>query len=310
MRKDQTMELVVSLNGEDSDQHQVPAFTALDSAHAISQALMMILHYAQTGEIRRRNFKDLEVHLDLKTTRPGSYEFVFELKQFAPFLLEAYGSGLANASWKLIETIFKRSTGISGSKEIESAEDDGRINAGDLGALIQATEPSVRRAHAAINHGSSNINIFVEGDNNTINLDAASKEYMHESIFNDETRSQRFLVTSFDGRNRSGRLFDLEQEQAFTFDLLPDVNRKSLTVIVDAARAYALRQKGHFDHQMEAVCAFTSIDAPDGRSKRLKVYAAAKEFEDLEVNQLPEVTDAPKTINVSGPLSNDDDVLE
>lgn len=267
---------------------------------------MMVLYFAQNGEIRRRNFKDLDLVLNLKTTRPGSYEFVFEFSQFAPYLVEAYGSGLANASWKLIETVFKRATGLIGSSEIEDAESDGRINAGDLGALIQAAEPSVRRAHSVVNHGSANVNIFINGDANRIVLDAESKEYMYESIFNDETRSQRFLVTSFDGRNRTGRLFDLEQEQAFTFDLLAEANRRSLTVIVDAARAYALREKGKFDENMEAVCAFTSVDAPDGRQKRLKVFAAAKGFDDLEVGQIPDVTNASRQLEDR----SDDDLLE
>ncbi|SLN29451.1 hypothetical protein TRL7639_01194 [Falsiruegeria litorea R37] len=305
--EDKAVELVVSLTGDQSDDHLVPAFTALDSAHAISQALMMVLHYAQNGEIRRRNFKDLDLVLNLRTTRPGSYEFVFEFSQLAPYLMEAYGSGLANASWKLIETVFKRATGLAGAAEIEEAEDDGRINAGDLGALIQATEPSVRRAHSVINHGSQNVNIFVYGDGNQINLDSESKEYMYESVFNDETRSQRFLVTSFDGRNRTGRLFDLEKEQAFTFDLLAEADRQSLTVIVEAASAYALRQKGKFDENMEAVCAFTSVDAPDGRQKRLKVFAAAKDFDELEVGQIPDVTNASRQLEDG---TDDDSVLE
>lgn len=148
MAEDKFQELVVSLTGGQSDQHEVPAFTALDSAHGVSQALMMIIHYAQTGEIRRRNFKDLDVQLSLKTTREGSYEFVFEFAQYAPYLVEVYGKGLANASWKLVETVFNRATGLNGSAEIEEAESDGRISAGDLGALIQAVEPSVRvRTH-------------------------------------------------------------------------------------------------------------------------------------------------------------------
>lgn len=306
MTEENPVELVVSLTGGQSDEHNVPAFTALDSAHAISQALMMVLYFAQNGEIRRRNFKDLDLVLNLKTTRPGSYEFVFEFSQIAPYLIDAYGSGLANASWKLIETVFKRATGLVGSPEIEDAESDGRINAGDLGALIQAAEPSVRRAHSVVNHGSANVNIFINGDANQIVLDTESKEYMYESIFNDETRSQRFLVTSFDGRNRTGRLFDLEQEQAFTFDLLAEADRRSLTVIVDAARAYALREKGKFDENMEAVCAFTSVDAPDGRQKRLKVFAAAKDFDDLEVGQIPDVTNASRQLEDR----SDDDLLE
>lgn len=310
MASDRTyQELVVSLKGAESDAHEVPAFTALDSAHAISQALMMIVNFAQTGEIRRRNFKDLDVQISLKTSRPGSFEFVFEFSQFAPYLIDAYGKGLADASWKLTKTVFNRATGLGGAPEIEEAEDDGRINAGDLGALIQAVEPSVRRAHSVVNHGANNVNIFIEGDGNQISLDSGSKEYMFESIFNDETRSQRFLVTSFDGRNRSGRLFDLESEQAFTFDLLAEADRKSLTVIVDAARAYALRQKGKFDENMEAVCAYTSIDAPDGRQKRLKVFAAAKEFDELETGVIPDVTIAPRQI-IDESDNDDDDVIE
>ncbi len=295
----------MSLTGELSEQHRVPAFTGLDSAHGLSQALMMTVHFARSGEIRRRNFKDLDLDVTLEATRPGSFEFVFEFSQFAPYLFEAYGKGAANLSWKLIETVFNRATGLSGNSDIEDAEDDGRINAGDLGALIQAAEPSIRRAHSVINHGAGNVNIFVTGNDNSVVLNRESKEYMHESIFNDETRSQRFLVTSFDGRNRTGRLFDLEQEQAFTFDLLSDADRPSLTVIADAARAYALRQKGKFDEKMEAVCAFTSIDAADGRTKRLKVFAAARDFDDLNVEQIPNVSDAPIQIP-----DDSDDLIE
>jgi hypothetical protein len=241
-------------------------------------------------------------------SRPGSFEFVFEFSQIAPYLIDAYGKGLADGSWKLIRTVFNRATGVNGSDEIEEAEDDGRINAGDLGALIQAVEPSVRRAHSVVNHGAHNVNIFIEGDSNQIHLDRESKEYMFESVFNDETRSQRFLVTSFDGRNRTGRLFDLEAEQAFTFDLLAEADRQSLMVILDAARAYALRQKGKFDENMEAVCAFTSIDAPDGRQKRLKVFSVAREFDELETGLIPDVSIAPQRITDQS--DDDDDVLE
>lgn len=294
--------LIVSLKGGMAEEGQVPAFTALESAHGLSQALMMVLHFAQSGEIRRRNFKDIDTDVRLVATKEGSFEFVFEFATFAPYLLQAYGELLANGSWQLIKTVFNRAIGLPGESEIEAAESDGRISAGDLGALIQAVEPSVRKAHSVVNHGSHNINIFINGDENQVTLDATSKEYMHENVFNDETRSQRFLVTSFDGRNRTGRLFDLEAEQAFTFDLLLEANRKSLQTIVSAAGAYALREKGKFDGKMEVVCAFTSVDAPDGRLKRLKIFAAAVDFDSLSIDEYSE-------ISTSGPqkLSEPDD---
>lgn len=307
MDRDQTEMLVVSLQGSMADESQVPAFTSLESAHGLSQALMMIIHFAQSGEIRRRNFKDLDVDVRLSGTREGSFEFLFEYSQYAPFLIQAYGEALGNGSWQLIKTVFNRAIGLRGENEIEDAERDGRINAGDLGALIQAVEPSIRKAHSVVNHGASNVNIFINGDKNAISLDATSKEYMYESVFNDETRSQRFFVTSYDGRNRTGRLFDLEAEQAFTFDLLPEANRESLEVIVAAASAYALRQKGQFDRSMEVVCAFTSVDAPDGRQKRLKVFSAAPDFDRLEVNEYRSI--AQDTTRITGE-SEDDNLIE
>jgi hypothetical protein len=299
--------LVVKLDGDMASDGEVPAFASLESLHGFSQAVMMILHFAETGEIRRRGFKELRTDLRIIATREGSFEFIFEFKDLVPIFVEAYGKGIANASWELIKTVFSRAIGASGSKDIEAAEEAGALNTGDLGALVQAAEPSIRKAHSVVNHGSSNINIFINGDDNRIVLDAASKEYMHESIFNDETRSQRFLVTSFDGRNRTGRLFDLEAEQAFTFDLLAEADRASLTVIVDAARAYALREKGKFDEKMEVVCAFTSIDAADGRTKRLRIYAAARTFEELEAGEfIPVAKAAPLQIE----NDEDGDVFE
>lgn len=120
MAKDDLLqELIVSLKGAESDKHEVPAFTALDTAHAVSQALMMIVNYAQTGEIRRRNFKDLDIQINLKTSQPGSFEFVFEFSNYAPYLIDAYGKGLADASWKLIETVFNRATGVNGGEKLK-----------------------------------------------------------------------------------------------------------------------------------------------------------------------------------------------
>ncbi|WP_284162656.1 hypothetical protein [Frigidibacter sp. SD6-1] len=298
-------QLVFKLDGGMASDGEVPAFASLESVHGFSQAIMMILHFSETGEIRRRGFKELDTDLRLVATKDGSFDFLFEFKDVVPVFVEAYGKGLANASWELIRTVFSRAIGAAGSPEIEAVEEEGALNTGDLGALVQAAEPAIRKAHSVINNGSSNINIFINGDGNRIILDSRSKEYMHENIFNDETRSQRFLVTSFDGRNRTGRLFDLEAEQAFTFDLTQEADRASLTVIVDAARAYALREKGKFDELMEVVCAFTSIDAADGRTKRLKVYAAARDFDTLEAGEfIPVVKAAPRAIG------GDDDLIE
>lgn len=231
--------------------------------------------------MRRRRIKDLDVPFFLDETREGSFEFIFEYPEHAVYLAGFVGNAIAGGiTWDLIKRVFNSATGVETGDDV--GDENFSLNGGDFGALVQATESAIRRAHNVINHGSANINIFVSGGENTITLDRQTKEYMHENIFNDEIRTQRFLVTSFDGRNRSGRVFDLEAEQAFTFELMSAADRESLVTIVDAARSYALRQKGQFDQNMEIVARFSSVDAPDGRLKKLRVFAARKDFDEID----------------------------
>lgn len=275
-----TQEIVVKLSGEEADAGYVPAFAAFQSLEGFAQAQAIILHYARTGEVRRRRIKELEIDLRFVDIREGSFEVVLQFPETAEYLAKFAGTAIAGGLiWDLSKAIFRSATGVETAQE--TREDELNVKAGDLGALVQAIEPSIRKTHNIINNGSKNINIYVQGDSNTVNFDGQTKSYMLENIFNEERRSQRFLITSFDGRERTGRAFDLEAEQAFTFDLVSEADRRSLEVIVEAARQYALRQRGQFNPNMEAVCAFTSIDASDGRTKRLKIFAAREDYSDF-----------------------------
>lgn len=275
-----TETLIAKLDGGLARTGMVPAFAALESAEAFSQAVSVIIHYARSGEIRRKRIKDLESDLLLVGTREGSFEFIFQYADQAEHLgVFAANAVAGGVTWDLIKRVFLTATGQLRRERVEELDD--KVPSGDFGALVQATEPAIRKAHNVINHGSGNITIFVNGDDNSIQLSGETKAYMNEEVFNNEVRSQRFLVTSYDGRNRTGRMFDLEAEQAFTFDLLADADRESLETIVAAAGAFALREKGKFDAKMEVVARFTSIDTMDGRAKRLKVLAVRRDYSDL-----------------------------
>lgn len=63
---------------------------------------------------------------------------------------------------------------------------------------------------------------------------------------------------------------------------------------------------------MEVVCAFISVDAPDGRYKRLKIFAAASDFEELEVVDYESIlASTPKRMLARSSESDDDgEVIE
>lgn len=278
-----TTELVVSFRGRLPSRGQVSAYTAFESMLALSQATTMVLHFGDTGTIRRKNFAKLGIDLRLKDTREGSFEFLLEYKSEAAYLAGFVANAAAGGlTWDLMKGAIQRVIGGAGSGAVDQLESHPDFKDGDLGALVQAIEPAVRRAHGAINRGATKIVISVEGGEDEVVFDERSKAYLLENMVNDTIRTQRFMVTSFDGRARTGRMFHLEDEQAYTFELSKNANYKALEVIADAAYAYALRSSGQFDQRLEAVFRFSSIDAVDGRIKKIVVYQAATSFDELD----------------------------
>ncbi len=277
-----TDELVISFSGPVASRGEVDAYTAFESMLALSQVTTMIIHFGDTGVIRRKDFAKLALDLRLTDTREGSFEFLLnyssEAQYVAGFVGGAITSGLA---WDLIKGAITRVIGGSSRGAISELEQAEEVGEGDVGALVQALEPAIRRAHGAIGHGTNTIVIKVEGDAEQIVFDANSKAYLLTNVINDEVRTKRFMVTSFDGRARTGRIFDLEDEQGYTFELDKDAGFQSLKSIADAARAYALRGRGEFTADIEIVGVFTSIDAVDGRLKKMRILKSAKDMSDL-----------------------------
>jgi len=274
--------LVVSFRGPLPSKGKVSAYTSFESMLALTQATTMVIHFANTGKIRRKKFAELDIDLTLNDTREGSFEFLLEYGDQAVFVGKYVASAVAGGIiWDLIKGAISRVIGGDAKGAVSALEKNPDFKEGDLGALIQALEPSIRRAHSAINHGANKIVITIEGEDEGITFDARSKAYLLENIANDTVRTKRFQITSFDGRARTGRAFDLEDEQGYTFELAREADFRSLKVIADAAYAYALRSSGNFTDDLEAVCRFTSIDAVDGRIKKMVFHQARKDLGDI-----------------------------
>lgn len=273
--------LVVSFAGPLPSRGEVAAYTCFESMLAFSQAATMILHFSQTGDIRRRKFAELGVDLRLTATREGSFEFLLDYQDHAKYLASFIGGAVTSGiTWDVIKGSLNRVIGVSSSDTLEKLEKNPDFKSGDLGALIQALEPAVRRIHTSIGNGANKISIKIDGKKDIVVFDKSTKDYLLSNIVNERTRAVRFLVTSFDGRNRTGRVFHLDHEQAYTFELSKDADRRSLTTIVDAHSSYCLRTSGtKLSELQEAVCTFTSIDSVDGRMKKLIFHKVRKSFD-------------------------------
>lgn len=273
-------QLVVSYRGPQQSRGEISAYTAFESMLAFSQATTMILIFLETGKVRRRGFAEMKTDLRLVDTREGSFEFLLEYgPAIGSFVAGSVSSGF---TWDMIKASYGRVMGEDSPEDFERIE--GKLDSehrGSYGALLQALEPPLRRVHTPIGRNANKIVTHPERVEDAVTFDHRSKAYLLENLVNDMIRTKRFLVTSFDGRQRSGRVFDLEAEQAYTFELRPDADYQTLKVIVDAAYAYALRSSGGFSSDVEAVCKFTSLDAADGRIKKLKIISAAKSYDAL-----------------------------
>lgn len=137
----------------------------------------------------------------------------------------------------------------------------------DIEALVDAIEPSLRRAHAPINRGAQNI-VIVNGDHNTINFDSQTKEYVNATTTDPDIYEKAFSIPSFNVNSGYGRAFDKEEGRTIPFQVVTDAEPNTKAIIASSLQRYATQETPwiHLKHER--------IVSPNGRIKKLLVSGA------------------------------------
>jgi hypothetical protein len=264
-------ELIVKFKGNEADAHQIDAVEGSNSLVGISAALQRIGHFAATGIIRKKSPYRSSIRFYLDVPRQGSLEFPYHLTILdgATFISSNLGTGIvSSAIWDLIKFSFAAAIGkhhkptTPFTKYLESSA------GGNIEALIDAIEPSIRQAHTAVNSSAKTIYIITGNDNVTLNnFDANSKDYVQTTI-RGQLNTIDVSVGALHANQRTGRVFYAGWGKTVPFNVAPNAPSRTIEALSWGLDAYVRASGGMVRIKYEP------LRAADDRVKRLVIYEA------------------------------------
>ena len=273
---------IAKFSGDEADEHRLPAYEATQSLYGVSRSLLIVANYLAEGRVRRRDFRPSGYQLNIVAQREGSFETVFELvtNPEALTIYTSLGLGVgANFLTDFVKTVYRRSIGRPGLASIENLEQENKLNSGDVSALVDAIEPSVKAAHTSVGMGASQI-VIIKGDNNVVKFNEDSKRYVWDSRRAAGTKSKLFSVASYNANGRNGRVFDFEEGKTIAFEMSSDVDARTIRTITDGISRYAQKRMGA-DINAAIALKYISIVAQDGRLKKIVIEKARADLDGL-----------------------------
>jgi len=265
-----------------ADEHKLPAYLGTESLNGIARSLLIVTNYVAEGRVRYKDYKFDNYDVNIVAIQPGSFEAVYEIVVNNPLLSIGGSIGLGvtgNLLTDLIKTVFRRCIGKSGARSIEDLENNRALKSGDIEAIVDAIEPAIKRAHNVIGDGAHHVAI-INGDNNVVKFDGASKRYVNSSILAPGYETKLFSVDNYSVNSRYGRAFDFEVGKTVPYIVNRAADRKTIQTILDSHESYALRRLG--DELSSAVAfRYRQIVSADGRVKKLVVFKARPDIADL-----------------------------
>lgn len=275
--------LVAKFVGGLAAQHKLPAYEATQSLYGIARSALIATNYLAEGRVRRKEFSADTYQINMVANRPGSFETVFEVitDPATMSVLGAVGLGVAgNFATDFIRSMWRRAVGQPADPGVEQLETEGKLNAGDLAAVVDAIEPSMREAHKSIGHGANSI-IIIRGDHNVVTFNQGTKEYVNTSILDDSPQVKLFSIGSFNANSGYGRAFDLEEGRTIPFQLARDVDRTTVNTILSSFTSYTRRKRLGDELASAIALKYTSVVSADDRVKKLIIIAARPNIQDF-----------------------------
>jgi hypothetical protein len=270
-----------SFQGDLAGRNVIPAYDGLQSALGLCRSNLIIANYLVEGKVRRKKFQNSNVNFHLMTQQEGSYEFIFDLfynagvygAAVAPMLA---GGVAGNLLTDLIKYTYDR---VLGNRDLISPQIENFVDetGGDVEALVEAIEPSVRLGHTVINHGVMNININLGTRTevpNIARLNATTKAYVNENVENEGVRSGIFSIASYDVNQNTGRAYHVEMARTIPFVIESVADQNSYSSILESITNYANTRRMNIQMPSQVRLTYHSVDAPDGRIKKIKVISA------------------------------------
>ncbi len=248
----------IKFEGQDADYHRLPAYAGGQAIEGIARGIILVGHFATTGEIRKRAPFSDGLQLYMTPPRSGSLEIL---------LLGVVSGVAANLMAPLVKRAFNHVVGLGDSLDQPELRDLEQNRSGDLEALTDAVEPALRSAHNVVGEGASNI-VIIQGDSNVVNFDASTKRYIFGSTVLQSIQEIEGSVGAFNANTDYGKIYIPEYGKSVPFTIARDSEAGTDSAISSSLDRYTSGLPSIVS------CQVRSVVAPDGRIKKLIILAA------------------------------------
>jgi hypothetical protein len=271
------MRIIAKFEGEIADEHRIPAYEGAQSLEGIARTITLVSHFAVTGEVRQR-YPFSEVGRPyLETTQQGSFDGVFSvfIDPNTPLVTTAFGTlavgVVAGITVELLKLITRRVIGGDHLPEESHVTDLLENRSGDIEALADAAEPSIKKAHTVINYGAGNITL-INGSNNIVKFNPISKSYVSQTIRDHGRRELLVSVGMLNVNSRYGRVYNRELGRTVPIIVHRDANPRTLPKLAESLQRYSSRSRAALPS--DVVIIFETERSVDGVDKRYIVFDA------------------------------------
>jgi hypothetical protein len=271
----------IRFDGDLAQEHLMPLFSGGESIAGLGLCFLRVNHFILNGQVRWRAPYDTRQQLLIGPPRRGSIEFSLAAMLAAEAPTTIIGQVAISATPTIVIGLalylFKRLTGQPVDKAPEVVKAIENERPGDIAALGLSLIPPLKKAHTIINNGAGNIYVF--GDKNTVRFDRSTKEYLNETIDDEQDTWLDSSIAWLNGNSKTGGAYNYELGQVIPFQIATTASRKALEILSRSASAYFV---GDRDRSRVAIRVYAKR-APDNR---LKSYflVDAKEIDDNNQN--------------------------
>jgi hypothetical protein len=271
------MRVVARFEGDVADDHLLPAYEGAQSIEGIARTLTLVSHYAVTGEVRKRYPFDITARPYIKPPQEGSFEAIFALfTDHNTFMVNTLAGTLTvgvtgGLIVELLKLVSRRAVGQEHHSENVHVQAIERERAGELEALIEAVEPSLKKAHTVVNYGAGNI-IIVSGANNVVRFDTITKDYINTTVKNEQRRQLAVSVGMLNANTRNGRIYNAELGRTVPITVSRAAEPRTLSNLAQSLQRYSARNLRQLNSQVNII--FETDTSIDGIDKRYIIYDA------------------------------------
>lgn len=269
--------VTIKFDGGLAQEHLMPLFSGGESIAGLGLCFLRVNHFVLSGEVRLRAPYDTRQQLLIRPPSAGSIEFSLATILAAEAPTTMIGQLAISATpavvIQLAMHLFRRLTGQPVDRVPEIIERIENQRPGDVAALASSITPPLKKGHTVINNGAGNV--FVFGDGGTVRFDESTKEYLNETIDDDEDSWIDASIAWLNGNSKTGGAYNFEMGQVVPFDISKNASREAREVLSRSASAYFV---GDNDRSRVSIRVYAKR-APDNRLKRYFLIDA-KEIDD------------------------------